>query len=164
MRRSWQVSVGVAPSVRQRASERNSRALLRRARLSRPSIIVYARGMRAPIVIVCLLAWLAAPVAQAWPERCAHEPPPAGHLSDSGMHDHMAMQGGAHDTTETDAPCPCDDDCAQHCDTAPSPALAAFSVTEDESRPQRHRYFVVSSFYLDPPGSDLLRPPQLQRR
>ncbi|MEO1595861.1 MAG: hypothetical protein AAFS02_11535 [Pseudomonadota bacterium] len=82
------------------------------------------------------------------------------------MHEHMSMpmQDGSHATDQADAPCHCDDDCAQHCDTAPLPALAAVNVTDDASRPQRLRCIVVSSFYLDPPGSDLLRPPQRQRR
>lgn len=80
------------------------------------------------------------------------------------MHDHGAMTDGAHEAAHADAPCPCDHDCVNHCDTAPSPALAAVNVIEDEMRPQRHSCIVLPSFYIDPPGTDLLRPPQHQHR
>ena len=120
--------------------------------------------MRKLIVIVCLLAWLAAPVAAAWPESCSHEAPAMAAMPESGMHEHMPAHDLSHAAESVEAPCHCDNDCAQHCDTAPSPALAALSVVEDVLRPQRHRLMVVPSFYIDPPGTDLLRPPQHQRR
>ena len=120
----------------------------------------YPDEMRLAFLVFVLLTMVAAPVAAAWPDACAHDAPATAMSGDRDAHGAMPM----HHDVGVEAPCACDADCAEHCDAVAPAALLGVDSPEQPVAVASDGTLVAASFHAGPPRTAPLRPPQTRSR